>query len=101
MSSTPAIRVAQKIDFHFKPKCLCFVSIICVFKLYKLFPDRQNYSFSISLPPLSSRVALAKAILPGWFFYRKSQPFYSLARLDCLRSEEHTSELQSRFDLVC
>src|SRR5699024_11395676 len=26
---------------------------------------------------------------------------FSLSRLICFRSEEHTSELQSRFDLVC
>src|SRR5207249_10910630 len=27
--------------------------------------------------------------------------FFGPARKNCLRSEEHTSELQSRFDLVC
>src|SRR5699024_11521066 len=27
--------------------------------------------------------------------------FHHLHKLHCLRSEEHTSELQSRFDLVC
>src|SRR5699024_12780892 len=27
--------------------------------------------------------------------------FFGIFYMDCMRSEEHTSELQSRFDLVC
>src|SRR5437868_11481710 len=54
---------------------------------------------------LHARFDLAQLHLPA---QPRRQPAHQLPRLDdrvraerCSRSEEHTSELQSRFDLVC
>src|SRR5699024_9118146 len=41
------------------------------------------------------------AIVQRWGQVLAEQSFAPIVRLDELRSEEHTSELQSRFDLVC
>src|SRR5207249_8528031 len=48
---------------------------------------------------IAQRVSGAKCVAPnGNWFYITRLPGYAIDRP---RSEEHTSELQSRFDLVC
>src|SRR5437868_14273426 len=62
-----------------------------------LFPTRRSSDLaplaaSFSLATLASLlVALTVTPAAAWLLLRRTEP----------RSEEHTSELQSRFDLVC
>src|SRR5438067_9141837 len=51
--------------------------------------------------PISYERVLAGQSMPGVFIVRNKRPFGPLIDEILLRSEEHTSELQSRFDLVC
>src|SRR5699024_3520212 len=58
----------------------------------------QTYSIIYSITAKKIRGQLS----PLFFIsMRKKTPFLMFRNLKCLRSEEHTSELQSRFDLVC
>src|SRR5699024_11827935 len=67
---------------------------ICVFPLYPkssstVFP--RNLATSSAVLRFSSPVNVARIILTGLENLKKAED----------RSEEHTTELQSRFDLVC
>src|SRR5438067_10066406 len=66
-----------------------------------LFPTRR--SSDLPSPWTSSRCWSKAAPLPRTRSSRHSAsgPCRSKRNVECRRSEEHTSELQSRFDLVC
>src|SRR5207249_10197872 len=53
---------------------------------------------------VDAAVAAARQAFPSWSAlsgHARARHLYALARAVQKRSEEHTSELQSRFDLVC
>src|SRR5438067_6124570 len=71
-------------------------------------PKALNDDFNISTATSTTVLELARMIWeklrPGVPFRHVSDPAYSYdvqKRIPDTRSEEHTSELQSRFDLVC
>src|SRR5207249_11532218 len=61
--------------------------------------DREpsRYAFSTRKPALSSKASLDRGLAEAFCRSDKRDKFSLCHR----RSEEHTSELQSRFDLVC
>src|SRR5438067_6000149 len=68
------------------------------------FPTRRSSDLSVTMPSTMNSVALGAAI--SRTRQVRSTPkkvvwAWLAARFNNLRSEEHTSELQSRFDLVC
>src|SRR5699024_11991382 len=80
----------------------CHDTISLVLRIYQCFFINNSYKTKLSSPkrritistPISSRYKYH--ILLGY------KPFhYIIKMIKHLRSEEHTSELQSRFDLVC
>src|SRR5207249_10592407 len=64
------------------------------------FPTRRSSDLSV---PLAAGSAIAVGDLEGYvhFLARDSGAFVARIAGEEMRSEEHTSELQSRFDLVC
>src|SRR5699024_12843506 len=70
------------------------------------FPPSSDSGFphasALTVPPGSQPVPLEAVRLP-WHFHKPFSPGFALLQTGSApsRSEEHTSELQSRFDLVC
>src|SRR5207249_10762299 len=57
---------------------------------------RPSASFATATPPVDAMTSIpASAVSKKWTKFRGKWSF------SLMRSEEHTSELQSRFDLVC
>src|SRR5699024_12851020 len=73
------------------------LSLTTLFRSFRKYPDFQkevDYAPTISFPDLE--------ILPDQRkVYCGEQEIFLTTKEFNLRSEEHTSELQSRFDLVC
>src|SRR5699024_12798599 len=71
------------------------------------FPTRRSSDLTLNLPTPRPLFDLLNFIIKSWFVCNKR--FCASSKLiwlyceskNLLRSEEHTSELQSRFDLVC
>src|SRR5699024_11401349 len=67
-------------------------ALACLYSWYRVFISQSN---NAAAPPMASYVAIARSRSPG--VVRVGM----MTKSDISRSEEHTSELQSRFDLVC
>src|SRR5699024_12689944 len=98
--------------------CLCLVRYALCFRLYMPLPSHLPFLFFLRRPPTSplfpyttlfrSRCSFG-SILTRRYSRSSHVPVTSscvqsclqISRLRSKRSEEHTSELQSRFDLVC
>src|SRR5699024_11825806 len=91
--------------------------LVCIFRARHSSPTRRSSDLRHSRSAAStgassgSRPPPGKAHSPGWWRIRRDRSTSRKARSPspdgaaststALRSEEHTSELQSRFDLVC
>src|SRR5699024_12450962 len=98
---------------HFSPvsTCMCFVSHVffCLFVFFFFNDPSTSEIYTLSLHdalPISFRSrqdtscpAFCRLFLSRLSPHERRRSFR--APFCCLRSEEHTSELQSRFDLVC
>src|SRR5699024_12503142 len=87
----------------------------CSYTLSSIFFHLTHLNFfflTLRPPPRSTLFPYTTLFRSHNFLYRQSQPLYLLHACHCYiylhpshsqqrRSEEHTSELQSRFDLVC
>src|SRR5699024_11390291 len=89
--------------------CLLFVSSSCPLRALSSFPTRRSSDLYLTRPVLGScpisrvmtwrdsSLLLLDEICDSWYALTQG----TLSWVSIWRSEEHTSELQSRFDLVC
>src|SRR5699024_14047 len=64
-------------------------------------PIPGKRSVGIEIPNKKSRPVMLSEVLNSKVFKEATSPLTVALGVDLFRSEEHTSELQSRFDLVC
>src|SRR5699024_12138299 len=63
------------------------------------FTRRRAFNMTITAAPVSLKTAIQRVSIPGHI--RVSAANFMMIENQMFRSEEHTSELQSRFELVC
>src|SRR6266403_5413893 len=107
------LAVSDRTDRPLQPTAEAAVArrILCVFPRYEPSLGSFDYAYDITgnlrafMPP-QGLLVIAASVPPGWqvrFVDENIDPASSedFAWADAVRSEEHTSELQSRRDLVC
>src|SRR5699024_12596488 len=84
--------------------CLCFVLLVYLLSFFQIdLPFSASFTLSLhdALPICASRRKRATTISSSLSSSLRHLMAMKRSSLGSSRSEEHTSELQSRFDLVC
>src|SRR5437868_9862635 len=85
--------------------CSCLCETVFPFFFFNEPPPTEIYTLSLhDALPIWPRSGSSTARSPAWNGAPRSTPVRTCTSRSCgrsPRSEEHTSELQSRFDLVC